>query len=192
MISVQVRNTGEVRRLAKRLGRLRRKALPFALRRAYIDLAKMLREEDVKQWRVDSKSRRRSFPGAVLKYPRKVFVNPRTLKPQAPVAVKNVGADDVLRRAIHGGVLQAHGRRMKVRTEKARRGRPSARDYEAGGYIFRRRGKGRSEYRAVLVERADYAPRWRIKLAEARVQRRAPAIVTRALRREIARALDRR
>lgn len=192
MIALSI-DTRSVKKLKRKLRRASRTGVARALTRAANTGGRLAIDELQKQWNRDMKVRRRSFPRRVLKLRKARFTRRR----QYAARVLSVGADELLRDQIKGGV------RIPTRTENLaiptggttprqlraamRRGATVA---LADGRIMRRTPTGRlGKQLGVLRPRARIPRRWRIRLAVRRVRAALPGIAARALRGELARAM---
>ena len=174
------------------LERVRRKAVPFAMKAALDMIAADLKVELVRQWQRDlpDARRKRTFPKNVIRV-RRSFVSRQGLVTR-PARVFSAAGNDVIRLQTRGGIRKPHGRSLFI-PSSGRRVRKGDRNYRAGPYLFRytKRTKGDGTYAAVFAKRAKYRPRYKVRAALARTARKAPRIAFNEFARELENALER-
>lgn len=183
-ISIDIRGVREV----KRALRQSRRAVARGTKRALDATARQLRQDLIDQWRGDLRSRKRGFPGQVLKVG-KSFVDIGTGRVRRPARVFNVGGErinQILRLQMSGGT-KSIGKQMTVWFTRApRRG---ARTFVRGDVIYQRGRGGRPRAIGVLRRQVRLSPRWNVRKAIGKAQRELPNTAARLINAELARAL---
>ena len=172
------------------LERVRKRAVPFAMKAALDMIAADLKLQLVRQWKRDlpRTRRRRTFPRNVIRV-RKAFVNKQGLVVR-PARVVSVAGNDVIRLQMRGGIRKPHGKALFIPGGGKRSVRRSDKNYKAGQYLFKHMRSG-DRYLAVFAKSAKYRPRFNPMPALNRTARKAPGIAARRFEKELNDAFDR-
>lgn len=188
-MAVRVRlntNGDEVKRDLKRI---RRKGVFAGEQQIMSEGAKLLVLALRKQWRSDMDSKKKSFPGTVLRR-YKAYVNFRTGGLVRPARVVNTAGDRLLRLQIKGGTKKPRGKALLIPPGK--RPRKDPKRHSAGKYLWAQRKRTKDKYVGVLQTTARIPRRWNVAAAVRRVDRLMPRVARRIFRKELAAAQARR
>ena len=185
--------SADIRRLERELRRIRRKSVPFALKRATDDVGKrvagtkgILQEE----WNRVFNERRKTFPGVFIRVRRAFVTNGRVTKHTRVISKGPNSIEEILLDQIKGRVRTPKQSRSLVVPDstKGRRRRRSHRRYRAGDYLFRSLKRGKDRYVGKLERSIKIPRRFHLDRVVRRARRMLPAALTRALRSELAKA----
>ena len=185
--------TADIRKLERDLARIRRRAIPFALKRATDETGQRLAGSKgiiQREWNRAFSPRRKTFPGAIIRV-RRAFVDRargRISRPTRVINLESGGINDILRDQLEGRTRRPKKSRALLVPEGGRRPRKSARRFVAGGYVFDKRKRGKDKYVGVLVDKAVIPRRFRLRRPLAVARRLMPRLLRKHLRRELAAA----
>lgn len=186
VVAIQVRLTSNAKAVKRSLKRIRRHRVFNAERQIMDAGANLAKQAFIREWNAVFDERRRTFPRSVLRI-RKSHINFTTGGNVRPALLKNIGANDLLRLQLRGGVRKPQGEWLLVPFKKGQR--KPRRSYIAGNFVVKSLKSGRNTVYGVLTKRAQIPKRFSIRAVERRVERVLPRVAERILRRELRRPI---
>ena len=180
----------DIERFERDLRRIRRRSIPFALKRATDDAGRRLVGPNgliQRAWNRVFNTKRKGFPGRVLRV-RRAFVNRSRGRISRYTKVYNLesgGIDDILRDQLEGRTRRPKKSRALLVPASGRRPRKSTKRFTADGYVFDRRKRGGDKYVGVLKDSVDIPKRFSLRRPLAVVSRQLPILLRRHLQREL-------
>ena len=184
--------TVETRRALRQLQRIRRRAIPYAAKRAQDDVGRELAKPHgliQRAWDRQFDVRRRTFPARVLRVRRARVQGERV----SPTKVVSIAADELLSDQLRGGTRRPRtGRALLLPARRGRRVRRRNQRFveRVGGrdVLFEARKRGGPKVVGVFVRSARIPKRFSLAAPIRAANRLLPRRFDRAVRRELARA----
>ena len=183
-----LRVTGEKKALRK-LRRLRRKAVPFAIKKASDQAGRLLVTSFVQEWRRVFEVRRKTFPRSVLRVIKAGVSGERVVR---NTRVISFAAHDTLVTQLLGGVRKPQRSKTFAIPVGRPRVRRNPRNYVSGKYIFQARKTGKDKLVGHFEDAVKIIRRFNERRVLNRVQRAMPRLLREAVREETRQVLLRR
>lgn len=187
--------TADIRGLTRELRRIRRKSVPFALKRATDDVARQVAGTKgllQKEWNRTFNERRRTFPGVFIRVRRAFVSRGRVTKPSRVISTGPAATEEILLDQIKGRTRRPKRSRALLIPNRVRGRKPrkSPRRYRAGKYLFQAQ-RGKNKYVGALESSVQIPRRFDLEKVVRQAQRQLPAALRRSLQSELAKARSR-
>ena len=175
------------------LRRLRRKSVPYSIKTASDNAAKLMVKAFIREWNRSFQVKRRTFPRQVLRIRRARVSGDHISQNTRVVSVRE---HDIFRKQFEGGVQRPRGGAraflIPVGPKRRRRRREVVKTYKAGKYIFEYKPGEDDRLLAHFAGSIRLPRRFSERRVFERVDRVMPRLLRQAVRKEIRAVLARR